>query len=62
MIASHAAGFAHSQWSRAMAEWARKPVFSPLRAFGNQTVGVFGVALTFMALGLVLLGRVHDAR
>ena len=31
-------------------------------AFGDQTVGVFGVALTFMALGLVLLGRVHDAR
>jgi len=31
-------------------------------AFGNQTTGVFSVALTFMALGLVLLGRVHDAR
>jgi UMF1 family MFS transporter len=31
-------------------------------AFDNQTTGVFSVALTFMALGLVLLGRVHDAR
>ena len=29
-------------------------------AFANQTTGVFSVALTFMALGLVLLGRVRE--
>lgn len=28
--------------------------------FANQTTGVFSVALTFMALGLALLGRVHE--
>ena len=29
-------------------------------AFANQATGVFGVALTFMSLGLMLLGRVHE--
>lgn len=31
-------------------------------AFNNQTIGVFGVALTFMALGLVLLARVQEPK